>query len=936
MTTAAERPIIDDLRAYLQAGRADKVLEVLGYLHAAREETAAGAECREMKGQLRVAEERLARLGEEARPGHEAVTKSLHDRIIVHLYNYFSADQTYDPVRISEQVPIEFTLEELRGELIELTRANGAAFPLEILRLLLNDTRRLLRAEALDERLDLLAQAVRAERITEPLEWQDRRTQLDKTLIRLIGSLEEEELILPWRSTYFRLVNGVEKEMEAPRYAIFPAVRAVEKEAWSSEDYQENLLLYQDYFRARDYRLAYERAQALQAMTAPDNLEVYGWLTAAYFKCVEATVIEDVLETAAIQPLNYLLTYAARLRDDEADEARYVHRAARANRAEIRRGLYRELYRAYAAIDVNALNRAGEDPAHQITAVRCLRAAARVARFLGWDRLMSRLILNELAGGGKFSWIKLDDDGRLTNVLPPDRLEDFDALRFRDRLLDDLAAAGRLEAGRAAARQTAAALLTVYSRIHPRESDSCYAAIEAVLARCYLAGILYPSHAGFFTLILRELSGHGKLNWFDLGPNRSLRAVAVPHAIDPRDLYRQTAMQVLGPADGREQERELLSRAYARLKDHSLAVYAGFRIADYAGQRIGGHSMDDLADNLRDLYTCFTYGGADRDLFSDMIVRELTGHGHVAWYGLREGKFVPRREKLTDFDPDDLLAELLERSLGLTVEKLDSLRADAAFGRLVKPTYQALLEKKNTTFLSGLTRRQAVWRLLGYAADFIALAPHETYFEFLWQEIINERIFSWIDVEEKQLIPIREAVEEDFDPLELLRSAAADMNLDPTEVDLHIMQRIVQNRYEAVRYVYDTNFSKIKRYNNSIEHRIEMIELLDTCRAYFELTGDYRYLELPYKEYVSGLGRIRWTYQGIFRGVNFSGRFLHIFEENWRNHEIADFDFGAERAFISAQFRHQNGTALTAVEIYEFFEDRISAPDLPSGLLRLK
>ncbi len=936
MTTADERPIIDDLRAYLQAGRMDKALEVLTYLHTARGDDAAGVECGEMQGQWRLAEERLARLGEGADAGHELFTKSLTGRIIVHLYHYFSADQTYDPVRISEQVPIEFTLGELRGELIELTRANGAAFSLEVLRRLLNNTRLLLPAEAMDEQLDLLAQSVRAERITEPREWQERRAQLDKTLIRLIGSLEEEELILPWRSTYFRLLNGTEKNMDAPRYAIFPAVRAVEKEAWSSEDYQENLLLYQDYFRARDYSLAYERAQALQAMTAPDNLEVYGWLTAAYFKCVETTLVRDILEKADIQPLNYLLTYAARLRDDEADEARYVHRAARANRAEIRRGLYRELYRAYAAIDVNALNRADEDLTHQITAVRCLRAAARVARFLGWDRLMSRLILNELAGGGKFSWIELAGSGRLTNVLPPEQLEGFDALRFRDRLLDDLSAAGQADAARHAAPQTAAALLTIYSRIHPRESDSCYAAVEVVLARFYLAGILYPAHAGFFAVILRELSGRGKLDWFDLGPDRSLLPVSPPHSIDPRDLYRKVAIQTLGPADSREQERDLLSHAYARLKDHSLATYAGFRISDYGGQRIGGHSMDDLADNLRDLYTCYTYGGADRDLFSDMIVRELTGHGHVAWYGLRDGNFAPRREKLTDFNPDDLLAELLARLPDLTEEKLNSQRADAAFGRMVQPTYQALLQKKTTTFLSGMTRRQAVWRLLGYAADFIALAPHEAYFEFLWQEIINERICSWVDVVERRLVPGTEAAEEGYAPLDLLRTAAEDMGLEMIEVDLRITQRIVQNRYEAVRYSYESDFSKIKRHNKSIEQRIEMIELLDTCRAYFELTGDYRYLELPYKEYVSGLGRIRWTRESILKKANFSGRFLYLFLENWRNYEIAGFDFGAERAFISAQFRHRDGTALTAVEIYEFFEDRISAPQLPSGLLRLK
>jgi hypothetical protein len=304
-----------------------------------------------------------------------------------------------------------YTIEDARERLAPLTRRQNLTPLFHFLKSIVYDARVRKHVFELEDAYTEAYQRARLEKAFDLLI--HTVDGLRAELRHLIATLEEVELVGPWRGAFARFERG-----GTPLFTLYypsdeivvPATLDSEGdlESGKAADFRRLLLLSQDALALGNFAQAHAYAEQVRTGLEAESAQLYEFLLVSYVHLEKPDVIvRDALHGTG-HLFNHVVLYAGRLREYQA-EGKCPSRTAAHNLRAVAEDLSDYLWTEYDALPndhVLDTGKRAEEVADARTPVeKCLHTAQTIYRAIDPYQGFLKTLVLELAGGGKIDWI---------------------------------------------------------------------------------------------------------------------------------------------------------------------------------------------------------------------------------------------------------------------------------------------------------------------------------------------------------------------------------------------------------------------------------------------------------------------------------------------------------------------------------------------------
>ncbi|MEM6397308.1 MAG: hypothetical protein AAF741_13255 [Bacteroidota bacterium] len=682
----------------------------------------------------------------------------------------------------------------------------------------------------------------------------------------------------------------------------------------------------QDLYHAGEFEAAYQQGLHIRDELESESGQLYEYLLLSLFQCMGADkIIDSAIEHSDYLMLKQIYVYAERLQALQwagapvrqasrhpayalAADGRYSHTAIH-NMRQIANGLLLRVTQRYSALISEP-----DSAASRLSLQRAMWLTGLLGSFTRGDALFAPLVITELAGGGPHAtlWIELSDADVMTNRYP-----DFDALA----LLRSARRVARYEilpaAERPEATLVADLLMAQRARYETILNDQMLDISEAVilhklrnwLTNAYLLSFLFPDYPEIADLPIKEMAtSTGIADYFGINRDGDLVTKPKDSVLSNFPSYRFLRRFVCwgeGEVAWAKREGELRELAYLRTAAAAKARYA--EIVDPA-YRIGQRNLNQVQkviSSLKDWIKCYRAYGIDQ--FWDAAYKEITGSGYFCWFQLSTNGYRDPVLLSKDWSSLRFLKELLGLKRQFDPRVAHTKIAKNYLERFIKPRYEEIRKITENQLNPSIAYRQELYNLMEHALVLCeTILPLDDLIDFVYDELIGENILPWLDLHDGQIIDYQRQRYHPVPSGKLLDRVRKVLDEPQTRWQfLAVRETIMVNRYRDIQYDYTHDFSAIRYRNGRLLDRKLMFDLLRQCLEFYELTGDPAYLVLPHREYVAGLGRMRWAYYlRPFRKSKFAEELApFILFEHWHNWRIDGLSYLSIRRYVKDEWR---------------------------------
>lgn len=758
-------------------------------------------------------------------------------------------------------------------------------------------------------------------------DWQEAYQSLNRRLSSLIHDFDPAELKPGWEGLYREATEDFTFHTEGQVFALISRTDRVQVPsqivyAEEQQRYKRLLYHYQDDFVVGNYKSAYETLLKVRYELEVESAQLYEYLLLSYFrKTGSKKIVQQILtgrKAGEEDHLRYLMLYAGRAVSLQAEEAgedlhpdlphaltRKIHsNTVDYNVRQITRGLLLRLCEAMAELKYNYLEEGLLPKEHKVFAplTNILRIAARINRFIPGDILFAEQLIQELVGGHRNQWISTDEDGVLVDNYPsvPARRLLRHARRLYSFSVDDLE-----ESEHRIAEDVAIQLAEKYDHLVMQgqlgvrsRNEQAMAMIDCLNTFRTVAQI-FPGDRLFYDTPIRELlEGESELNWYKFTSSGTLiqreELVSAFH-FNVLDHLQYLITEKYGPEQWTALYSDLRQRQYELLREETADLLDQINSKAYRVRDATFTSVDRAIRYLKNCETLFHVYGDVQHLENGL--QEILGNNNFHWFeidsrGLTNGKLP---EGLV-FDAGLYLDRILRDREDVSFSECKKTIGRNYFRLHIERRYRVLMKERETY---GELKAEEVIEIASLlraaAAIFANIHQDPQYRDFILDELINERLIRYLDIDGAELIEHSDAIEAGFDVLGILgmlRSISVHNDrLDPD----FLLKETVYNRKEDMDRYYYREFHPLRRHNYLDEDRLRMIQLIERYFQLSQIVNDRALLEIPYREYVLNHGRIRWGWS-IVPSIGFQ-RPVGLFQ-HWRNANIPEFSFRKQRSLI--------------------------------------
>lgn len=764
--------------------------------------------------------------------------------------------------------------------------------------------------------------------VGDTFDWQQSYASLNRRLSNLIKDFSPQSLKAGWEGIYREATEDFLFSGEGKLFAIISRISTVQVPrqivgAEAQQRYKRLLYHYQDHYAVGEYEAAYETLLKARYELEVESAQLYEYLLLSYFKKTGSkAVIQQILSGRKVgEPdhLRYLMLYAGRaialqresVQEDEATELphqltnKIYSPTVRYNVRQITGGLLLRLCEAMAKLKYNYLEEGPMPETHEVfqPLVNCFRIAARFSRYIPGDILFAEQLILELVGGHRNQWMVADDNGALE-----DAYEEVPARRLlrHARRLYKFAADDPEESEHRIAEDVAIQLgekyqhLVLQGELGLRDSGQQARFMVSCLNTYRTAAKLFPNDRLFYDTPIKELlGGESQLHWYRFTK-------------DGRLIQRETLINV-HEFNVLEHLQYLISEKYG--SEQWTVLYSELRLREYEVLRAETADLLELINpkkyRVRDATTtnvqrAVTYLEHCETLFHvygdaqhiENGLREILGDRNFHWFEFGPNGMVNGQlPEMVFFDAGLYLDRILRERGDISLVECKKKIARNYFQGYIEKRYGQLVgERKQYGELPEKEITDVAELMREAATIFAGIHPDAIYRDFVIEELIQEKLIRYLDVDGAELIEHVEAVAIRLDVLgilDALRSTTAinDNRLDPD----YLLRETVYNRKIDMDRYYEREFHPLRRHNYLDEDRLRMIQLIERYFQLSQIVNDRALLEIPYREYVLNHGRIRWGWS-IIPSIGFQ-RPVGLFQ-HWRNANIAEFSYRSQRASI--------------------------------------
>ncbi|HMQ48513.1 MAG TPA: hypothetical protein PKA00_11725 [Saprospiraceae bacterium] len=235
----------------------------------------------------------------------------------------------------------------------------------------------------------------------------------------------------------------------------------------------------------------------------------------------------------------------------------------------------------------------------------------------------------------------------------------------------------------------------------------------------------------------------------------------------------------------------------------------------------------------------------------DELLKELSGSSLVLWFDLYQSQLYP-------YGPckrlDIPVQELVDKALAIKPEQRASFEKQAAdnlYRLEVAPIYEKITNGKEA-------QRYRLPGIISRCISCFALTRNEKYYNLVYQELVEERKFKWLDIDLQAKTLSNGAYDTNlgFDALGHLRQLLQLKGKDAQKGESQVLQSILNKRHAELlkRYRRDIN---VYPANNNIHDREMVANMIRTCLVYYEVIENEKWLHIPINELLEK-GKINW------------------------------------------------------------------------------
>lgn len=743
-------------------------------------------------------------------------------------------------------------------------------------------------------------------------EWSEQQKVIKKRIDTLILDLNESDLKSDWDEIFLQNNFGLnEKNSEirtdiiglftpADEIAIPKRLMQVEKDNLSEKEqgtiFRRLLHRSQDALVVEEYEKAYDYCLQIRDRLEPESAQLYEYLLLIFTKKnTPKKIVQEILEEEKETLLNYLVLYTGRYfqfhRDNKCQSL-----TGENNILEIIESLSNSLRDSYSNLPGGYVF---EDESKHIDSKakvkKTIDAALKIFYSIPDAPTMSflkQVVINELSGGGKFSWIEINE-------------ETDDGWSLKDKVskihysaltkLDEINIIYKEKEGNTfklenlISKSLLPTLDYKYQQIQEEFNKKKYLNADDLdffiaalirLINAYKIGFeLSNKDENFLSTPLIELEGDGIVQWFTFDDSGKLTAIR--EALQKGFSAFNELKRLMNIKYKKDKEGEVYLRikkaTYNRLTKETAHTYQNLQSKANRGI-IFSEDQKIVAKCIRDWWVYHKVYNDNEML--DKCLHELSGEGIFLWFEATESEMTVNK------DGQQLKYIYDEIKLSLPNKK-DEINRKAFFENIAKNLFHKLILKEyNKISINDITSRIEIFKLLIHAKNcYKNISSYPDLVDFMYGELINERKFQWFDIGEEGIIVFWGAFIEELNYLDKMPDFL-DVFFSIDFYANNIKKAISTKRYLAMKQQYESEVLLSRRQNQYAEMRVAL-KMLRKARQCFLVYPNIRFLEEAKKE-ISGKGRIRWYRRFYFR------KDIYIEWATWKSMELHD-EFSLER-----------------------------------------
>ncbi len=635
----------------------------------------------------------------------------------------------------------------------------------------------------------------------------------------------------------------------------------------------------QDALAVKDYSTAYRCCEKIRDNIEPKSAQLYEYMLLIFAKKegVEK-IIKEALEYKEEKEdslVRHLILYSGRYYQFERDKPSPT---GEDNIQEVINSLSRSLKNEYSEITGDYLFSEGKindiELNGRLKIIRTIEVTFNLRYAIPKAPPMSflNIIYNELSGGGKFDWLEITDYDESGWLLQDKRLGNeklhINALTLISEIriiLRDSYKEKSIDILSILSQNLLMSLISRYDEIKKQALEKPFTtSAEKYKLSGMLIKLIKAFQVGFeisgkskeyLDIPIQELEGGGIFKWAIFDDNGTLRENEICSKFynfrAMEELARMIKLKEGEVAWGviRSKVRE---ETYQRLKSETDEAYR--KIVQVS--RVKELDQDDrkiVQDCLNQWETLYFIK------FEEDILRryldEIVGDGIFLWIDVCEEGIISNKEATELFFNVSAKINRLFNRLNVTV--VNSIKV-----KIVKNVfYKSILIRYESIAKKDEVERRSILNLMERAISLYKfIFPDGSLLDFVYKELIQENKLQWFDVQNDKIIPFENNLNYDIQLTQLYEEFARLIVGYNKMGNKNLVYDIIEKRFDTVKHAYEREIREFKSQNGVREMEIT-IQLIRRCYSFFRVYPHDKFIEIPRKELIERVGRIKWSYQ---------------------------------------------------------------------------
>jgi len=828
-------------------------------------------------------------------------TLSAEKNMIVYNLIKFVNELKYEDVseKLRDVTSKSKSLDILKEKLLAITTTNGIEPVNDLLKKILKASDLRSNINNLEERYSENVWSLHNGKYDLYEEWEIIYKGLAKGVENVINELKIEHLEDNWEIMFSEMDLGITPNNVSILFALFSKIddikfpEKVEKEVAVTTSVKKNdegriieetttelvsdkerrrfkrlMFLYQDTYQMGNYKLAHQYCTQVREEIEPESAHLYQALLLSYFKLNgESDIIKNVINGEKEQEFRNLLVYARRLssiiQKPLSPKEGNIKKTAKYNIREMLSGLMVKLKDEYSNVKYDYITspiKKDKDTEIQKRnkVKKCLEIANDITKFMETDAIFTEIMVNELAGGGKFKWLKINAKNELISDSEDTKFNPYTSLRNAQKLIKYYAGINDDNAvKKILVRNLVKSLGTKYRKLSKKKNQEHIGKRLAELIETYkICTILFKNEKAFCDIPIKELSSDdGILDWFELDYDAKLKGRFEPSSVDnfALDMLEYFVKQRDCEANWKPHEDALKWRVYEKLKRKTRNNYDAI-------EPFAVLPTDKDTDTVKNLIECIENWRKCYDLckeipFLEYARDELVGEECMQWFITDDTGLAPNPIfQEVNFPLEEKLQEVTQIINTHTLKENYHVAGKNLFEKIVKDKYDTLKRHLSRYPYQIESKREEIHLCMLITSCLYRSHPLDIYKDTFFEEFICECIVPWFTHQDKRIFANEQSKK--LNPVkELNRMVKAIKKKDDEIFYDEILKWVIDNRYKD-------NLKKYKALNvdYSPDLREDIYNLLNKFKEYYHLTQNPKYLEIPYQEYLSNrwITRLWW------------------------------------------------------------------------------